>query len=322
MDGGLKKIKKIIIMYRQIYLSQIEKLINKKFIGEDCLIQGVNFCDRKTNYNSIISYVTSKKYLNIFKENTNIRALFLSEDLLEVYQEVRECAFYVVDNPELSFYDLHELFIKDTDFYKSKENSIVLSTSIHPSVVIEEGVRIGEHVKIGANSVIKSGTIIKDNVKIGANSVVGGEGFQIIYYDNVPHTIEHVGGVLIEENVFIGDCCSITKSLFEGTVVIKKNTKIDSQVHIGHNCEIGENTVITGNSLLMGSVKIGDNVWIAPSSTISNKVTLEDNTFVGSFSLVNKNSSKGEKLMGSPALNFNDYMKLLIAQKKTILKKK
>ena len=69
----------------------------------------------------------------------------------------------------------------------------------------------------------------------------------------------------------------------------------------------------------MGSVEVGNNVWIAPSSTISNKVKLSDDTFVGSSSLVNRNSKQGEKLMGSPALEFEEYMKLIIKQKKYLI---
>ncbi len=308
-------------MYRKIFLSEIVNLIDIKFTGKDCLIEGLNFCDRNSNYNSILSFVTSKKYRKVYAENNKVRALFITEELLPFYKELKNCSFFVVINPEKSFYELHDVLIKNTDFYDKNKNTKIES-DIHESVIIEDNVQIGKNVRIGYNSVVKSNTIIKDNVKIGENVVVGAEGFQIVKINGLAQDIEHKGGVIIEEGVFIAAGTTISKSLFEGEVVIGKNTKIDSQVHIGHNCKIGENTVIAGNSLIMGSVDIGDNVWIAPSCAISNKVYLKNNSFVGSLSLVNRSTKENERIMGNPAIPMNDYIRLLIEQKKIVLSKK
>lgn len=309
-------------MYRKIKLSEIEQLLGNSFLGGDCEINSLNLSDRASEYESVLSYVTSSRYVKAFTENTKIKALFLTEELLPVYQEVRDCSFFVVDKPEEVFYNLHQMLINKTDFYKLKEEKIILTKDIHSSVIIEEGVYIGENVSIGYNSVIKKGTVIKDNVTIGENVVIGCEGFQIINMNGKQQAIQHMGGVLIEQDVFIAAGTTVSKSLFEGAVIIGENSKVDAQVHIGHNCIIGKNSVITGNSLLMGSVTIGNNVWIAPSSTIANKVELSDNSFVGSMSLVNKKTFEDEKVMGIPAVKFKDYMKLIVNQNKIILSKK
>jgi UDP-3-O-[3-hydroxymyristoyl] glucosamine N-acyltransferase len=310
-----------IAMHRKLFLSEIENLISCEYIGKDIFIEGLNLCDRPTLYNSIISYVTSKKYKNSFLKNENIRALFLTKEMYNDYKALKnECSFFIVKNPEEMFYELHHKLINLSDFYNLNSEKRLSRNNFHSSVIIENNVQIGENIKIGYNSIIKKGSIIGNNAVIGDNVVVGCEGFQVINLNGIIKHIEHVGGVNIGENVFIGSGTTISKALFEGHVIVGHNTKIDNQVHIGHNSIIGKNSVITGNCLLMGSVKIGDNVWIAPSSTISNRVNISDNSFIGSSSLLNRNTKKHEKMMGVPAINFDDYMKLIINNKKLILK--
>ena len=309
------------MLNRKISAIDISKLLELDFYGSNVLVEGLNFCDRKSNYESILSFTTSIKYLKSFKNNTSIKILFLTENLFRKYKEIRNATFFVVPNPEESFYKLHNSLL-DNNFYSLPKNGYILTDKIHPSAIIDSNAKIGKNVIIGANSVICSGSEISDNVIIGCNTVIGAEGFQIVYYDGIPQIIRHVGGVHIEKNVFIGDSCSIHKSLFESCTVIKSNTKINSQVHIGHNCFIGKNTVITANCVLMGSVELGNNVWVAPSSTISNGVKLSDNTFIGSSSLVTRDSTVGQKLMGSPAIEFKKYAKLIIKQKKDLNKLK
>ena len=301
--------------HRKISCINISKLLKLDFYGPNVFVEGLNFCDRKSNYESILSFANSLKFLRSYEDNTSVKILFLTESLLHKYKEKRDVTFFVTPDPEELFYKLHNLLL-DNDFYRGYDRGYILTNQIHPSAVIDPTAKVGRNVIIGANSVICSGSEISDNVIIGCNTVIGAEGFQIVFYNGIPQAIRHVGRVYIENNVFIGDSCSIHKSLFEGFTLIKENTKINSQVHVGHNCIIGKNTVITANCVLMGSVEVGNNVWIAPSSTISNKVKLSDDTFVGSSSLVTKNSRQGQKLMGSPALDFKKYLKLIIQKKK------
>ena len=310
-----------------IQILEISEMLGIPFIGANVCIEGLNLCNRETRYNSILSYIASTRYLGLLKNNESVKALFISSD---VYDELKmDGSFqiptlFIVENPEVSFYYLHHLLHK-TSFYEKYDfkSKIGNDCFIHRTAVIEDGVILGNGVRVGANSVIKRGTIIEDKTVVGCCSVIGSEGFQLIYDEHhVPFTVTHVGGTAIGKNVFIGDNCTICNSLFEGYVTIGDNTKIDNQVHVGHNCVIGKNVVITGNSLLMGSVEIKDNVWISPCSTISNKCIISNNAFVGSDSLVVNNVGENMRVCGNPAMPVDEYFRILINQKKNIKRRK
>lgn len=307
-------------MFRKILLSEICKLTNLPFKGKDREINGLNLCNQQSSYSNIISYVTSIKFLDTFRNNNKITALLLPEELYESYAQIRaDVSFLIVPNPEEKFYEIHETLIQKTKFYQNKTFS-QNNNNFHSSVIIEDGVEIGENVKIGYHSVIKSGTIIGNNVEIGDNVVIGSEGFQILKINGLNKKIPHVGGVILEDNVFVAAGSTISKSLFDGYVKIGENTKIDSQVHIGHNCEIGSNSVLTGNVLLMGSVKIGNDVWLSPSSTILNKVNVNDSAHIGSCSFVTRNVKNKTTVLGIPAIEQENYFKLEKEKFKLLLK--
>ncbi len=105
----------------------------------------------------------------------------------------------------------------------------------------------------------------------------------------------------IESNAYIGDLTNVCNALFEGVTLVGKNSKIDTHIHIAHNCKIEENVVITSGTILCGSTYIKNNVWIAPNSTILNRVTLNRGSFVGLMSCVLKDVEEDTIVYGVPA---------------------
>ena len=91
---------------------------------------------------------------------------------------------------------------------------------------------------------------------------------------------------------------------------IAVDVKIDDQVHIGHNCTIGENTIIAACSEISGSVNIGKNCWIAPNSSIIQKVKIGDNVTIGIGSIVTKNIESNKKIMGLESLELKPLIKV------------
>ncbi len=293
-------------MERQIKLSEISKLIDLKFEGPDAIINGLNLCNRVTIYDSIITYVTSKSYISHAVNNKSVKAIFLSLDMYEENKHLfnSQTAFFITNNPEVEFYNLHKKLYDDTNFYHkySFSSKIGQNSYIHSSAVIEEGVIIGDNVIIGANTVIKKGTVIENNVTIGCNNVIGGEGFQPIkFLDGNYYLIRHVGGVLIRNNVNIAECGVIENSLFEGNTYIGKYVKIDNLVCIGHNSIIGDNSVITAGCILCGSAIIENNAWIGVNSSILNRVTVGENALIGIMSAVTRDVKKNSLAYGVPA---------------------
>lgn len=182
-----------------------------------------------------------------------------------------------------------------------KTTIIGQNASIASGAVISEQVTIGDNCIIEPNVFIHPGTIIGNNVHIKANAVIGGNGFGYVKsadgsFDHIPH----FGRVLIEDNVHIGSNTCIDRGSLSDTI-IRKGVKIDNLVHIAHNVEIGENTLVIACAMVAGSVKIGSNAWIAPAASIKNGVTIGSGTTVGMSSLVLKSVEDGKTVAGIPA---------------------
>lgn len=290
---------------RSATLDEISALIGIAYKGQNTIVKGLNLCNRKTVYDSIISYITSNKYFDNIVNNKSVKAVFLTEQLYEeiLNQLPNICdrvSFFISDNPEVLFYQLHTKLYDDTPFYDHYEFETIIGKDclIDQSAVIEPGVIIGDRVTIGPLSVVRRGTIIDDDVLIGCNSVIGSEGFQSI--KGVDKIIKHVGGTHVHKNVCVGDLCTIGNMLFEGNVEVGENTKFDNHVHFAHNCSCGRNCTLTAGALLMGSVTLGNDVWLAPASVILNQCVVEDGAFVGTLTYVNKNVPKGKTVVGIP----------------------
>lgn len=220
----------------------------------------------------------------------------------------------VVEKPRKSFAAILNHFLIKKEVFGTIASSALIDASvtldkstviIGANVVIEENVIIGKYVSIGHNTVIKHGTVIQNNVKIGSNNTIGGVGFG--YEPNEEgeyELIPHVGNVLIEDFVEIGNNTCIDRAVL-GSTKLSRNVKVDNLVHIAHGVQVGENSLVIANAMVAGSVHIGKNVWIAPSSSIRQKLTIADDSIVGMGSVVVKNVGMGDVVAGVPAKKIN-----------------
>lgn len=274
--------------------------------NEELFIDNLNLCNRFTEYKSILSYVTSEKYVDEVTNNDAIRCLIVPIDFVDYYKNIiinRSGMIIESENPEVEFYKLFTYLLKNTDFFERYETPAIIGNrcNIHPTAIINCGVKIGDDVEIGPYSVIKQGTVIGSRTTIGSCSVIGSDGFQIIKENGIPQQIYHVGRTSIGEDVFIGDNVVINKSLFEGFTHIGDNVKINSHAQIAHNCIINNNVVITGGVILCGSTIISEGAWIGANSTILNRVTIGENSCIGIGSVVTRNIDHNTIAYGIPA---------------------
>jgi UDP-3-O-[3-hydroxymyristoyl] glucosamine N-acyltransferase len=219
-----------------------------------------------------------------------------------------DCTYVIVANPRSYFSKVIHAF-----FLINEPCEIHPSAHIHPTtkvgqhvsikagVVIEANCIVGDNTRIDCNSVIKMNTVIGTFVKIGANTTIGGSGFGYEKdEDGLFQEIPHIGNVVIEDYVEIGNNTAIDRAVL-GSTFLRKNCKIDNLVHIAHGVEIGENSLIIANAMIGGSSVIGKNVWVAPSSSILNKLTINDESFIGMGAVVLKNVFAGQTVVGNPA---------------------
>jgi UDP-3-O-[3-hydroxymyristoyl] glucosamine N-acyltransferase len=233
-------------------------------------------------------------------------------------------------NPKKDMIDAINHFFPEKEIVPYVNSTAVIHKScklgknlrIGPNAVIEEDVVIGDGCVIEANAVIKKGTILGKNVRIKSCSVIGGNGFG---YDKDEDEssykfLPHFGRVIIEDDVDIGSNTCIDKGSLSDTI-IRKGVKIDNLVHIAHNVDIGENTLVIACSMVAGSVTIGENSWIAPAASIRNGLKIGKNCTVGLGSVLTNDIGDNSTVLGVPAVDIDDF-KVLRKHQKEILKSK
>ncbi len=193
--------------------------------------------------------------------------------------------------------------------YLGENVSLGVNAKIFPNVYIGDNVTIGDNVVVFAGAKIYSETIIGDNCVIHSGAIVGADGFGFTpnekgEYSKVPQT----GNVIIEDNVDVGAGTTIDRATL-GSTVIRRGVKLDNQIQIAHNVEIGEHTAIAAQTGIAGSTKIGKHcliggqVGIAGHLVIGNKVRIQAQSGIG------RNIKDGEAIQGSPALGYSDFNK-------------
>ncbi|WP_016989391.1 UDP-3-O-(3-hydroxymyristoyl)glucosamine N-acyltransferase [Flavobacterium sp. ACAM 123] len=183
------------------------------------------------------------------------------------------------------------------------------NVQIYPNCFIGDNVVIGDNVTIFAGTKIYEQTIIGNNCAIHSGSVIGADGFGFAPNpDGTFKKIPQIGNVIIEDDVDIGACTTIDRATM-GSTIIRKGVKLDNQIQVGHNVEIGENTVIAAQTGIAGSTKLGKNGMIGGQVGIAGHLTIGDNVRIQAQSGVGRNIKDNEILQGSPTFGYNDFSK-------------
>ena len=193
--------------------------------------------------------------------------------------------------------------------YLGENVKIGNNVKIYPNVYIGDNVDLGDNVVVFAGAKIYSESVIGKNCVIHSGAIVGADGFGFTPNDEGEYTkVPQTGNVIIEENVDVGAGTTIDRATL-GSTLIKKGVKLDNQIQIAHNVEIGENTVIAAQTGIAGSTKIGKGCLIGGQVGIVGHLTIGDNVRIQAQSGIGRNVRDNETLQGSPALNYGDYNK-------------
>ena len=294
-------------------LKQIATIINAKYIGDDDFsVLGMN--EIHVVQPGDIVFVDHPKYYD--------KALQSKATIVLINKEV-ECpegkALLISDDP---FRDFNKL----TDFFKPfvKAFSLVAPTAvIGKNTIIQPGAFIGNNVKIGKNCLIHSNVsvyddcVIGDNVTLHAGTVLGADAF---YYKKRPEGFDKLksgGRVVIEDNVDLGALCTIDRGV-TGDTTIKKGTKIDNQVHIGHDTVIGEKCLIASQTGIAGCVVIEDEVTIWGQVGMTSGITIGKKAVILAQSGVSKSLEGNQTYFGYPAGEAREKYREMSALKQLI----
>ena len=183
-------------------------------------------------------------------------------------------------------------------------------TKVYENVYIGEGTVIGSKCILYPGVRIYPGMVIGDNVILHANCVIGSDGFgNVPQEDGTWEKIEHLGKVIIGNDVEIGANTTVDRAEMEATV-IGNGVKIDNLCQIAHNVQIGDNTVMAAQCGIAGSTKIGKNCILAGQVGIVGHVTIADGTTICAQSGVIGNIRKsGQVVLGTPAIDRQQVLK-------------
>ena len=193
--------------------------------------------------------------------------------------------------------------------YVGKNVEIGVNAKIYPNTFIGDNVKIGDNCIFFAGAKIYSETVIGNNCTIHSGAIIGSDGFGYAPLDDGTYNkVPQIGNVIIENNVEIGACTTIDRATL-GSTIIRNGVKLDNQIQIAHNVEIGSNTVIASQTGIAGSSKIGKNCQIGGQVGIAGHLTIGDGVRIQAQSGVGRNIKDNETLQGSPTFGYTDFNK-------------
>lgn len=241
-------------MSKPISIYDVMKPIQEMAVyhGRDLSLKGCSSLNRLGN--NEISFYSGRNMEEVFKVATDNNVIVC----LNLFDAGRIGNYIMTDNPRYVFAVIASMFCN-----KPKET------------------KFGRNFIAGKNCSIKN-AIIGDNVTLHSGVRIGEDGFGYVRKDAGSPVIKfpHFCGVIIEDNVEIHSNVCIDRGSLSDTI-IHKNVKIDNLVHIAHNVEVGEGTLIMAGSVIGGSTKIGKNCWISPGCQIIDGIIIPDFTKIG-----------------------------------------
>ena len=310
-------------------LKEIAELVEGRLIGDgQRIIEGINRLNQAGA--SELSFFKDKRYEKELKE-TRASALLLEAPRpeLKVDQIIVKDAFQAylkvakLFRPDVPLYEgpLHHSFVHP-------DAKVRPGVSIYPYVyvgkgaLVEEGailfpgVYVGDYAEIGKNTVLYPNVVIMPQCKVGANCifhpgvVVGADGFGYYRDELGIQKVPQIGRVVIGDGVELGANTCIDRAAL-GSTLVGNNVKMDNLVQVGHNVEIGDNTLVVAQAGISGSVRIGRGVIIGGQVGISDHVVIGDGAMIGSQSGVAKDIPPGEVVSGTPTMPHRLWLRVV-----------
>ena len=284
-----------------------------------------------------ISFFANRKYAAALRK-TRASAVFVPSD----FSEVIPVAQIRVSNPTKAFEQV---------VLKLAPNPITFAPGVHPSAIVDPSAQLGERVSIQPHAVIEAGARIGDRAVIGTGSyvghetiigpacviyprvtirertrigssviihsgaVIGADGFGFEVVDGRQEKIQQLGIVQIDDDVEIGANTTIDRAS-TGETRIKRGTKIDNLVQIGHACIVGEDALLCAQVGMAGSSHVGDRVILTGQVGIGGHITVGDDAILYPQSGVPNDVAPGEILVGTPAFEVSAFWRAVAVFKK------
>lgn len=313
-------------------LGELAALVDGELVGDsETIVSNLN--DLGQAVSGEITFLSKAKFADKMAE-TNASAIIVPLDVADVTLPAIR-----VKNPYLAAAIIHNLFYERVSpslgvhsrAHVGRDCRISETAAIAPfvvlgnrvsvgdGVVLEAGVVVGDNVEIGDKTVIEANAVVRAACKIGkrvtiySGAVIGSDGFGYATDDNGVHIKRpHVGNVVLEDDVEIGANTCVDRATF-GSTLIKRGSKIDNLVMIGHNVEIGKGCFVVSQVGMAGSSKLGNGVIMAGQSAVGDHVEVGDRVMVAGRSGINSNVKPGQVVAGFPAIAYKEWLRAATA---------
>lgn len=308
-------------------LDQLARLLDPAHHGDsDMLIRGVSSLEEASD--TTVAFAEDAKLLD--KVMSSAAAVVL---VPKDFPDTGDRLVWRVEKPRIDFLKITELFVAKPLFTGINERasidasvtlgvkvSVDAGAVIAKNAVIGDGSRIGAGAFIGegvvlgrdciieANATILPGAILGNRVIVHPAATISADGFGFVWLEDHHHKVPQIGRVEIGDDVEIGACSCIDRATL-GVTRIGKGTKIDNQVHVGHNCDIGEHVLLVAQVGISGSVTIGDNSVLGGKVGVVGHLRIGSGTTVGGRSTVTKDIPDNTHYWGTPAREFRKAMR-------------
>jgi len=313
-----------LLIGKKMKLSEICQEINLEFSDDhiDIEIDGLHTLSESTS--SQISFFNDEKYMNQLS-TTKAGAVFIDEKYVDL---LPKSTIALVTN---------EAYLKlalTSKFFAHKIEAKGGHPNMGEGCDIDKRVRFGKDVTLGDNVTVMAGAYIGDSSTIGSNTliypnvtiyhhtdigencivhagaVIGSDGYGFAHTKQGEHIkIYQNGNCVIEDDVEIGANTTIDRAVF-GTTYIRKGTKLDNLIQIGHNCDLGQHSLMAGQAGLSGSTTTGRNVIIGGQSGTAGHLHIGDFTTITGKSGVTKSLEGGKIYAGFPAIDRISWLKI------------
>ena len=295
-------------------LLELSKLLETTLIGDGNAIVD-NLKTIQDANDSSLSFVANQKYSKYISFSKAL-AFIVHPNTID---GIDEGNYLVTDDPYLAFAKASSLF--SSNLIKQNIGSVHPTATVFPETNLGKNVVIGPNVYIGPNcsigdfSSIRANSSLVSDVQVGSNThvhngaVLGSDGFGYAPSKDGYIKIEQLGSLIIGSNVEIGAGCTIDRGAL-GDTHIHDGVKLDNQVHIAHNVELGSHSAIAACCAIAGSTVIGKNFRMGGLSGVLGHLNIADNVTVGAHTLITKSIKESGEYIGiMPAQKPKDWAK-------------
>ena len=295
-------------------LLELSKLLETTLIGDgNAIVDNLNTIQDAND--SSLSFVANQKYSK-YLSSSKALAFIVHPNTID---GIDEGNYLVTDDPYLAFAKVSSLF--SSNLIKQNIGSVHPTATVFPETNLGKNVVIGPNVYIGPNcsigdfSSIRANSSLVSDVQVGSNThvhngaVLGSDGFGYAPSKDGYIKIEQLGSLIIGSDVEIGAGCTIDRGAL-GDTHINDGVKLDNQVHIAHNVELGSHSAIAACCAIAGSTVIGKNFKMGGLSGVLGHLNIADNVTVGAHTLITKSIKESGEYIGiMPAQKPKDWAK-------------